>query len=114
MESILTSIKKLLGPEEAYEHFDTDIIVHINTALMRLRRLGVGPKEGFLIEDSSAMWSDFLGDDPRLEGVKTYVYLRVKLLFDPPTSSAVLQSFKETINELEWVLNDVAEFDPME
>lgn len=114
MESILTSIKKLLGPEEAYEHFDTDIITHINTAFMTLTRLGVGPKQGFRIEDSSAVWSDFLEDDIRLEGVKTYIYLKVKLVFDPPASSAVLQSIKESIAELEWRLNDIAEYNSLE
>lgn len=115
MESILTSIKKLLGPEEEYDHFDTDIILHINSVFMVLTQIGVGPAEGFSIKDKTATWSDFLpdGTEARLEAVKTYVYLRVKILFDPPTSSFVMESYKQQINELEWRLNIAAESDPL-
>lgn len=105
MESILTSIKKLLGIHEDYEHFDTDIIMNINSAFMDLRLLGVGPTEGFSIEDEGAVWTDFLGDATDLEGVKMYIYLKVKLIFDPPQSSAVLSKYDEKIRELEWKLN---------
>lgn len=105
MESILTSVKKLLGIAEADTSFDTDVIMHINTIFMILRRVGVGPEEGFTIEDSSAVWTDFVPDTTKIEGFKTYVYLRVKLIFDPPTSSAVIENIKETIRELEWSLN---------
>lgn len=109
MESILTSIKKLLGIEASYEHFDPDIIIHINSAFMILTQLGVGPSEGFAIDDEDSLWSDFLGDDSRIEAVKTYVYLKVKLLFDPPLSSSVIESINRSINELEWRLNVAVE-----
>lgn len=105
MESILTSIKKLLGPDETYTHFDPDIIIHINSALSILTQLGVGPSSGFSITDSSETWSDFLGDDSKkISSVKSYVYLKVRLLFDPPTSSAVIESMNRMISELEWRL----------
>lgn len=105
MDSILTSIKKLLGIEEEYTQFDSDIIMHINTVFLNLTQLGVGPAEGFLIEDDSATWDDFIGDSNRLQAVKTYVYLKVKLLFDPPLSSSVTESINRIISELEWRLN---------
>ena len=84
-ESILTSVKKMLGPEEDYEHFDPDLIIHINSVLATLNQLGVGPDEGFSIEDKNAKWSDFITDERLLNLVPTYVYLKVRLLFDPPT-----------------------------
>lgn len=106
MESILTSIKKLLGIAEEYEHFDKDIIMHINSVFMILRQLGVGPSKGFMITDSSAAWDDFLPENGiMLESVKTYIYLKVKLMFDPPTSSAIMESMNRMIGELEWRLN---------
>lgn len=104
MESILTSIKKLLGLDELYEHFDPDIIMNINTVFMILTQLGVGPSEGFTIKDKTALWTDFV-PDKNVEAVKTYVYLKVKLVFDPPSSSFVLESMKETTKELEWRIN---------
>lgn len=104
-DSILTSIKKMLGITEEYTHFDQDIIIHINTVLMILRQLGVGPEEGFTITDSYETWGDFLTDNKDIEAVKTYVYLKVRLLFDPPLSSAVTESINRSINELEWRLN---------
>ena len=105
MNSILTSIKKLLGIAEEYTHFDPEIIMHINSVLAILNQLGVGPPEGFSIEDKSAIWSDFISDSKNLEPVKTYVYLKVKTVFDPPLSSVVMAAMKETISELEWRLN---------
>lgn len=105
MDSILTSIKKLLGIDEEYTQFDSDIIMHINTVFLNLTQLGVGPAEGFLIEDDSATWDDFIGDSNQLQAVKTYVYLKVKLLFDPPLSSSVTESINRIISELEWRLN---------
>jgi hypothetical protein len=104
MDSILTSIKKLLGITEDYEQFDTDIIIHINSAFSVLAQLGVGPVSGFSIEDSSAVWSDFV-DDSRLEMIKSYIYFKVRLAFDPPTSSAAMQAINEQISELTWRLN---------
>lgn len=105
MESILTSIKKLLGIVEDYTHFDADIIMHINSTFMVLNQLGVGPPEGFSITDSTAVWNDYLEDDTKLQMVKSYVYLKVRLLFDPPTASAHLESIKSQIAEFEWRLN---------
>ena len=105
MESILTSIKKLLGIEEEYTQFDNDIIMHINTVFLNLTQLGVGPAEGFLIEDDTATWYDFIGDSNQLQAVKSYMYLKVKLLFDPPLSSSVIESMNRMIAELEWRLN---------
>ena len=105
MESILTSIKKLLGIDEEYEHFDPDIIMHINSVFMILNQLGVGPSEGFSIQDSKSVWSDFMPPGSNLEAVKTYMHLKVKLLFDPPSSSAVMDAINRTIAELEWRLN---------
>lgn len=104
MDSILTSIKKLIGVSEEYEHFDADIIMHTNTIFAILNQLGVGPARGFAIRDESAVWEDFIGDEVLLESVKTYIFLRVKLIFDPPQSSAVMQTMKEQIAELEWRL----------
>lgn len=110
MESILTSIKKLLGPDEMYTHFDPDLIIHINSVLSILTQLGVGPSTGFSISDASATWSDFLGTNLQaVEFVKTYVYLKVKLVFDPPLSSAVMESMNRTISELEWRIQVAAE-----
>ena len=109
MDSILTSIKKLLGIDEEYTQFDSDIIMHINTVFLNLTQLGVGPEEGFLIEDDAATWDDFIGDSSQLQAVKTYVYLKVKLLFDPPLSSSVIESINRIISELEWRLNVAVE-----
>lgn len=103
--SILTSIKKMLGVAEDYTEFDEDIITHINSVFLNLTQLGVGPEEGFMIEDDTAVWEDFIDDSIRLQAVKTYMYLKVKLLFDPPLSSSVTESFTRMIAELEWRLN---------
>ena len=103
--SILTSIKKMLGVAEDYTEFDEDIITHINSVFLNLTQLGVGPEEGFMIEDNTAVWEDFIVDSIRLQAVKTYMYLKVKLLFDPPLSSSVTESFTRMIAELEWRLN---------
>ena len=105
MESILTSIKKMLGIQEEYEHFDADIVMHINSVFMILMQLGVGPASGFSIHDKTATWADFLPEGQQLEAVKSYMYLKVKLLFDPPLGSAVMESYNKQISELEWRLN---------
>ena len=104
-DSILTSIKKLLGITEEYEHFDQDIIIHINSVFMILNQLGVGPSNGFSITDKTAVWSDFISEGANLESVKSYIYLKVRLLFDPPTTSAVMESMNRMISELEFRLN---------
>ena len=108
-ESILTSIKKLLGIPEDYEHFDQDIIIHINSVFMILNQLGVGPTEEFTSTDKTAVWSDFISDNKKFESVKTYVYMKVRLLFDPPLSSAVMDCINKVTKELEWRLNVAAE-----
>ena len=108
-ESILTSIKKLLGIPEDYEHYDADIIMHINSVFMILNQLGVGPSNGFSITDKTAVWSNFISDNNNLEAVKSYVYMKVRLLFDPPLSSAVMECMNRMIGELEWRLNSEAE-----
>ena len=111
MESILTSIKKLLGISEEYTHFDSDIIMHINSVFMTLTQLGVGPPEGISIEDDSATWSDFIAEKSNVKpnAIASYVYLKVRLLFDPPTNSAVIESVNRIINEFEWRVNVAAE-----
>ena len=106
MESILTSIKKLLGIAEEYTHFDPDIIMHINTVFMVLNQLGVGPEKCFVIEDDTSTWEDFLGrNNQGIEAVKTYVYLKVRVVFDPPANGTVMKSIESAINEYEFRLN---------
>lgn len=109
MESILTSIKKLLGIAEEYNHFDQDIIMHINSVFSVLTQLGVGPANGFSITDKDATWNDFIKDDPKLEMIKSYMHQKVRLLFDPPLSSAVMESTNRILSELEWRINVAAE-----
>ena len=109
MESILTSIKKLLGIAEDYDHFDVDLIIHINTVLMGLTQMGVGPTEGYMITSSFNTWDQFIDEDKNLAAVKSYVYLKVKLLFDPPLGSAHIETINRAISELEWRLNIEAE-----
>lgn len=101
MESILSSIKKLLGIPESYTNFDEDIIIHINTAFAILNQLGVGPDEGFMIEDENAIWGDYI-TKYNLLMIRTFIYLKVRLLFDPPTSNALIESINRTLGELEW------------
>lgn len=109
MESILTSIKKLLGIAEEYTHFDEDLIMHINSVLAALTQIGVGPSNGFAITDKYATWTDFISDDTCLIPVKSYVHLKVRLLFDPPSSSAVMSSIERQASEFEWRLRLAAE-----
>lgn len=109
-ESILTSVKKLLGIAEEYTQFDTDIIIHINTIFMALQQIGIGPKDGFSITDENDLWTDFMEDSILLNSVKTYMYLRVKLLFDPPLTSSTVDSFNKLISELEFRMNSKAEY----
>lgn len=109
MESILTSIKKLLGIVEEDKQFDIDIIIHINTVMMALTQIGVGPSEGFAITDEYSTWEDFIGDKPYLNSVKSYMYLRVRSLFDPPPSSAAIDSMKKLADEFEWRLQVAVE-----
>lgn len=108
MESILTSIKKLLGIVEADTSFDVDIIIYINAAFAVLTQLGVGPI-GFSITDKNDSWSDFMGDDTRYELAKSYVFLKVKTIFDPPASSTVAEAYKQMISEYEFRLKTASE-----
>ena len=109
--SILDDTKKILGIDAEYTAFDLDVITHINTVFANLQQLGIGPTEGFMIEDSASKWEEFLGTDKNLNPVKTYVYLRVRMLFDPPTTSFHLASLDEQRKELEWRLNVYREED---
>ena len=110
-DSILQTIKKLLGITPEYTQFDQDIIVHINSVFHILTQLGVGPEGGFSIDDETAIWSDFLDEAQQLEIVKSYIYLKVKLLFDPPITSSVADSTNRLISELEWRINVSADTD---
>lgn len=102
MDSILNSIKKLLGITAEQTDFDKDLVMHINTVFSILTQLGVGPDEGFSITDDSDIWADFIQDYARLELIKTYIYMKVRLMFDPPLSTAVMDSINKNISELEW------------
>jgi len=104
-ESILNSIKKLLGIQADYKNFDTDIIIHINSVFMILNQLGIGPAQGFKIEGDTETWDDYISDGDDLESIKTYVYLKVKIVFDPALSGTVMEANKEVLRELEWRLN---------
>lgn len=112
MESILTSIKKMLGIAEEYTHFDADLIMHINSVLSILTQIGVGSSEGFSIKDENDVWEDFITEDSKLELVKSYTYMKVKILFDPPLISSVIESMNRMISELEWRIQVAA--DPVE
>jgi hypothetical protein len=109
--SILKSTKKILGIDDTYAVFDLDIITHINSAFSTLHQLGLGPDEGFMIEDATPVWDDFLNGDNRLNSVKTYVFLKVRSLFDPPSTSYLVEAMNKQITELEWRLNVVREGD---
>ena len=104
-ESILKSTKKILGLDEDYVAFDLDVITHINAAFSILNQLGVGPEGGFYIEDESAVWDDYGLPPNQMHLVKTYVYLKVRVLFDPPGTSFLLNAANEQIKEYEWRLN---------
>lgn len=110
-KSILATIKKMIGPTTEYEYFDQEIIDHINSALMVLTQLGVGPPGGFHIEDDTATWNDFIDDMSLFYGVKTYIYQKVRLIFDPPTNSAHIAAIEKSIAEFEWRLNHAAEIE---
>lgn len=108
-DSILVSIKKMLGIQSDYTHFDTDIVLCINTAFSILTQLGVGPETGYAIQDAGATWADFLGDDSRLEMAKSFVHMRVKLMFDPPQNASLAEVYERTAKELEWRIQVAAD-----
>lgn len=104
-DSILDSIKKILGMPPDYDAFDTDLVIHINSVFGILAQLGVGPEGGFSISDNTTLWKAYLGDSKDLEMVKSYIALKVRLVFDPPTIGAVMDAMREQIREFEWRLN---------
>ena len=104
-ESILESVKHLLGPGSCDDHFDDDLIIFINGVFSQLTQLGVGPEKGFFIDGPDKFWEEYISDDPKLEMVKTYMYTKVRLRFDPPQSSSVIQLMQQDASELEWRLN---------
>ena len=108
-DRILESVKKVLGIAPEYLAFDQDIVMHINSAFSVLHQLGVGPDEPFMIEDETATWTEFLGTERGVNSVKSYVYLRVRLLFDPPATSFVLGAMEKQIEELGWRISTYME-----
>lgn len=105
-ESILLSVKALLGPDADYDVFDQDIVIFINSAIATLTQLGIGPSEGFEITGEEETWEDFLGGDMRrINSVKTYIFMKVRMAFDPPASSYVLSAYEDSCKEFEWRLN---------
>lgn len=110
IDSILTSVKKDLGITEDYTHFDDDIIAAINGSFAVLTQMGAGPVEGFAITDSSSVWSDFTTEVLTQSLVRSYVPKKVKLMFDPPTSSGAIDALKQVIAELEWRINSSVDF----
>lgn len=107
--SILTDTKKIVGIAEADTSFDHDLIAHINSVFSILFELGVGPPTGFQIEDKSDQWSDFTDDDLHLNSVQSYMYLKVKMIFDPPSTSFHLSAMEKQIQEFEWRLANYRE-----
>lgn len=109
-ESILDSIKKTLNIDPSDTAFDTDIQIHINSVFLTLNQLGIGPVDGYMITGNEETWDDYLGvTDKNLAAVKSYMYLRVRLLFDPPATSYVITSFEKQIDQFEFRLNVNAE-----
>lgn len=108
-QSILNSTKKILGLDASYTAFDQDVLIYINSAFSTLNQLGIGPENGYVIEDDSSVWADFIGTDLRLSSVKNYVYLSVRLIFDPPATSFGIEALNHQKSELEWRLNTYRE-----
>ena len=109
-ESILISIKKILNLTPDDHDFDADILMHINSVLAILQQLGIGPDDGFYVDDETVVWTDYLGEDSKhINMVKSYLAAKVRLLFDPPVSSAVMQSLERICSEFEWRANIAAE-----
>lgn len=113
MSSILTDVKKMIGPSEIYDHFNNDLIIHINSVFNILQQMGVGPKEGFSITGDTETWEDYessIEEKNLIQMVKSYMYLKVRMMFDPPTGS-VLTYYQEQIKEYEWRLSIAPETD---
>lgn len=108
-------MKKMLGIDVDDDSFDTDIIVHINTMIPALSQMGIGPRNGFIVTSADEEWSDYINSDViNLEGVKSYLYLRIKLIFDPPTNSTTVEAFNNSIRELEWRMTLAVETNNLE
>lgn len=114
MTGILESIKALLGIETSVTHFDNELIILINSAFMTMMQIGVGPTDGFVIVGTDEVWTDFLGDRKDLEMVKNFIFLKVKIIFDPPTNSAVLDAYERVLKEYEWRLLTIVDPVPVE
>lgn len=108
-DSILNSVKDMIAGGAIHEHFDNELILCINSVIATLRQIGIGPEEGFAITDDSAVWGDLIGNSQKLEPVKSYVAFKVRMMFDPPASSAISEAIKENIKELEWRLGTTYE-----
>ena len=104
-DSILMTIRKLVCGDPYADHFDTDLLIHINACFSILNQLGVGPESGFVVTDETQSWSSYIADNRTLNMVKTYVTLKVKKIFDPPLTSSVLEAMDKEISQLEWRLN---------
>lgn len=119
-KSILMTIRQMIGPSASYDVFDTDLIIHINTAFSRLCQLGVGPKTPFKIVDDTTTWDDFISSDAEgfygrsaadmIADISQYIYLKTRMIFDPPASSSVANAFQSQIDTLEWTLKETARF----
>ena len=115
MESILDTIKQLLGIPIEDENFDPDIKVYINTVTPNLAQMGIGPKNGFIVTSKTQLWSEYIDSTLiNLEGVKQYIYLKVKLIFDPPTNSSTIQAINDSLKELEWRMQLAVETNNLE
>lgn len=104
-DSILMTIRKLVCGDPYADHFDTDLLVHINACFSILNQLGVGPENGFVVTDETQSWSSYIADNHILNMVKTYITLKVRVIFDPPLTSSVLEAMNKEISQLEWRLN---------
>ena len=107
--SILNDVKATLGISYSDSSFDTDIIIHINSVLSVLNQIGIGPSGGLYIENASTLWSALLGSTTNIHAVKTYICLRVRILFDPPQTSYLIEAMNNQVRELEWRLNAIRE-----
>jgi hypothetical protein len=110
-QSILKSVKKVLGLAEDYDAFDQDVLMHINTTLSTLNQLGVGPSTGLFVDDGTATWNDLFNGDNRYNLIRTYVYLKVRALFDPPTVASMATALDANAKELEWRISAIRESD---
>lgn len=103
MDSILNNVKKLLGIDSDDDSFDVDVMTIINSTILSLAQMGIGPSNGFIVTSIENEWTDWIVTPTiNLEGVKTYLYLKTKLIFDPPTNSTVIEAFNKSLSELEW------------